>query len=79
MISLSKMLDHIIRSSPVTGAEITGALGGLVSYPHKPLKNILSRIEHRVCRNSTLLISAVAKQQAIHFELMSIPGVPRVG
>jgi arginase family enzyme len=79
MVHLSRMLDHIIRSYPVTGADITGEMGGSVYYPYKPVKNILSRIEHRACRNSATLLSAVAKQRTINFELMSILGVPRVG
>jgi arginase family enzyme len=76
---LRAMVDHIVRSYPLAGADITGERGGEVHYPYKPVKNILSRIEHRVCRNSTPLTSAAMKQRAINFELMSILGAPRVG
>jgi arginase family enzyme len=79
MFPMSAMLDHIIRSYPVAGADITGERGGSFYYRYKPVKNILSRIEHRACRNPMPMISAAAKQRAVNFGLMSILGVPRVG
>ena len=79
MIHLSTMLEYLIRVYPVLGADITGEQGGALHYAHKPVKEMLSRIEHRVCQHSSPSISANEKQRAINFELMNIFGVPRVG
>jgi arginase family enzyme len=79
MANLRMMLAHIVRTYPVTGADITGEMGGRMHYPWNPLKNILSLIEHRTNRNCTPLASAAAQQRTLNLEFMSILGVPHVG
>lgn len=78
MVQVGAMLDHLVRSYRITGADVTGERGGSFYYEYRPVKNIISWIEHRACRNSMPLISANAKQRAVNLDLMNIMGVQRV-
>ncbi len=76
---LKSAVNGLIHSFPLAGADITGEKGGTFYYPYRPLKNILSWIEHRNCRDSTPFALAVAKQHAINTFLLEAFGVNRVG
>ncbi len=76
---LRAMLEHLTRAYPVAGADITGEKGGAFHYPSRPLKNVLSRIEHRNCRDATPITTAIQKQRAVNCALLEVLGVDRVG
>ncbi len=77
-VQLRGMLERIVRTYPLAGADITGEKGGAFYYPSRPLKNILSWIEHRNCSDATPFAVAIAKQHAINVSLLKAFGVERV-
>ncbi len=76
---LTAMLAHLRRAYPLAGADVTGEKGGRFRYPSRLLKNVLSRIEHRGCRDATPIRAAVEKQRALNCALLEVLGVTRVG
>ncbi len=78
LLQLRGVLDHLKRTYPLAGADITGEKGGTFYYPYRPVKNILSWIEHRDCRDATPFASAVERQHAINSVLLDVLGVDRV-
>ncbi len=78
LLQLRGVLDHVKRIYPLAGVDITGEKGGTFYYPYRPVKNILSWIEHRDCRDATPFATAVGKQQAINRALLEVLGVERV-
>ncbi len=75
---LGQMLGHLAHAYPLAGADITGEKGGSFHYPSRPLKNLLSRIEHRYCRDTLPIAAAAEKQRGVNCALLDVFGVDRV-
>ncbi len=76
---LRAMVTDLFRAYVLCGADITGEKGGSFHYAKRPLKNVLSSIEHRVCRDATPLPLSMERQRAVNIELLNALGADRVG
>lgn len=75
---LSKMLEYIVNNSTMAGADITGEMGGKIHYRYKPIKNLLSAIEHRFYTDRETSPEADVKHRVINHELLEILGAEHV-
>lgn len=78
MKEMSKILEYIVSNSAVAGADITGEMNGRFHYRYKPLKNLLSSIEHHLLTDREPCLDSDIKHRLINYEILDILGARRV-
>lgn len=72
--TLTRMLRYLVNNCILTGADITGEMSGKVHYRSRPLKNLLSSIEHRICSYGEQMLESDIKHKTTNLELLEILG-----